>query len=430
VTNLPFSGNLWHGKKHKGKEGCVVAERKVRVGLIGAGFAARFHFNSYKMLPFTEVVAVASRSKEKVEAFAKERGIPDAYDDYRYILDRKDIDLVDVVTPNHAHKQPVIDAAQAGKPVVVVEKPLTGYFGEDIADENVLVGEAVSKKDMYAKAVKNAQEMVEACKRSGTKLGYAENFCYAPAIQKALRLLDAANAIVLYMRGEEAHSGSHSPFSMVWRTSGGGALLRLGAHPLGAMLFVKRREGIRRFGKPIRPVAVTAQVANLTKVQGFAEKPKHYLVTAWKDVENWGALIVEFEDGSVGVLTAHDTCLGGIYNVMEFFADNCRIICNINPNNPCIAYAPEAHIFESEYIAEKLETKAGWSFPSINEDFMNGYPQELEDFARCVLEPERQPLSDGELGLDVVRVTYAAYWSAEEGRRITLAEADATAGLQ
>lgn len=407
-----------------------MVERKVRVGLVGAGFAARFHFNSYQMLSFVEVVAVASARKERAEQFARERGIPDAYDDYRYLLDRKDIDVVDVVTPNHVHKQVVVDAAQSGKPVVVVEKPLTGYFGEDIPDENVLVGETVPKREMYAKAVRNAVEMVEACRRNDVKLGYAENFCYAPAIQKALRLLEAADAIVLFMRGEEAHSGSHSPFAMVWRTSGGGALLRLGAHPLGAMLFVKRREGLRRFGKPIRPVAVTAQVANLTKVQGFADKPKHYLVTAWKDVENWGAIIVEFEDGSVGVLTAHDTCLGGIYNIMEFFADNCRLICHINPNNPCVAYAPEPHIFEGEYIAEKLETKAGWSFPSINEDFMNGYPQELEDFARCVLEPQRQPLSDGELGLDVVRVTYAAYWSAEEGRRIVLSEADAAGGLK
>ncbi len=400
-----------------------MAERKVRVGLIGAGFAARFHTNSYKTVPFAEIVAIADIVKERAETFAREHGIPDAYDDYRYILDRKDIDLVDVVTPNHVHKQPVIDAAQAGKHVVV-EKPLTGYFGEDIADENVLVGEAVPKREMYAKAVQNAFEMVEACRRHGVKLGYAENFCYAPAIQKGVRLLEAADAIVLYMRGEEAHSGSHSPFAFSWRTSGGGALLRLGAHPLGAMLFVKRREGFRRFGKPIRPVAVTAQVANLTKVKGFAEKPKHYLVTAWKDVENWGAITIEFEDGSVGVLTAHDTCLGGIYNVMEFFADNCRVICNINPNNPCVAYAPDATIFEREYIAEKLETKGGWSFPSINEDFMNGYPQEIEDFVRCVLEPERQPLSDGELGLDVVRVTYAAYWSAEEGRRIVLPETE------
>ncbi|MEZ8220959.1 Oxidoreductase family, NAD-binding Rossmann fold, partial [Candidatus Fervidibacteria bacterium JGI MDM2 JNZ-1-D12] len=66
-----------------------MAERKVRVGLIGAGFAARFHYNSYKMLPFVEVVAVADIVKEYAEAYARERGIPDAYDDYRYILDRK-----------------------------------------------------------------------------------------------------------------------------------------------------------------------------------------------------------------------------------------------------------------------------------------------------------------------------------------------------
>lgn len=398
-----------------------MAERKVRIGLIGAGFAARFHFHSYQTIPYAEVVAVADIVKDYADAFAKERGIPEAYEDYRYILDRKDIDLIDVVTPNHAHKQPVIDAAEAGKHIVV-EKPLTGYFGEDLPDPDVRVGEVVSKKEMFAKAVRNAREMVEACQRNNVKLGYAENFCYTPTVQKAMRLLDAADAIVLYMRGEEAHSGSHSPFAMQWRTSGGGALLRLGAHPLGAMLFIKRREGIRRFGKPIRPVGVTAKVANLTKVDGFADKPKHYLVTAWQDVENWGTLTVEFEDGSVGVLTAHDTCLGGIYNVMEFFADNCRVICHINPNDPCVAYSPEAHIFEREYITEKLETKAGWSFPSVDESFMNGYPQELDDFVQCVLEPERQPLSDGELGLDVVRVTYAAYMAAEEGRRIVLKE--------
>lgn len=396
-----------------------MAERKVRVGLIGAGFAARFHFNALKALPYAEVVAVASRTMEKAEAFARARGIPDAYDDYRRLLDRKDIDLVDVVTPNHAHKQPVMDAAEAGKHVIV-EKPMTGYFGEDIDDPDALIGEKVSKGEMFKKAVANAEAMVEACRRNGVKLGYAENFCYAPTIQKALRLLEAADAITLYIRGEEAHSGSHSPYSMRWRTSGGGALLRLGSHPLGAMLFIKRREGIRRLGKPIRPVAVTAHVTDLTKVRGFSEKSKHYLVTAWEDVENWGTLIVEFEDGSVGVLTAHDTCLGGIYNIMEFFADNCRVICHINPNNPCVAYAPEPSIFEREYIAEKLETKGGWSFPSINEDFMNGYPQEMEDFVRCVLEPERQPLSDGELGLDVVRVTYAAYMAAEEGRKVVL----------
>ncbi|MCS7225194.1 MAG: Gfo/Idh/MocA family oxidoreductase [Armatimonadetes bacterium] len=392
--------------------------KEVRVGLIGAGFAARFHYDAFRSLPEVKVVAVASRTKEKAEAFARERGIPDAYGDYQRILDRTDIDLIDVVTPNFAHKEPVIAAAQSGKNVIV-EKPLTGYFGEDWT-EGEFDRRQVSARKMYERAVANAREMVEACRSAKVVLGYAENFCYAPTVQKALRLLEAAEAIVLYMRGEEAHSGSHSPYSMRWKTCGGGALLRLGSHPLGAMLYVKKKEGVRRFGRPIRPRAVTATIANLTQVHGFEKKTKHFLVTGWVDVENFGTLIIEFEDGSVGLLTAHDACLGGIYNVMEFFADTCRIQCHINPNNPCVAYAPEPTVFEREYIAEKLETKAGWSFPSVNEDFMNGYPQEMADFVRCVQEPGREPESDGVLGLDVVRVTYAAYLSAEEGRKVAL----------
>ena len=67
------------------------------------------------------------------------------------------------------------------------------------------------------------------------------------------------------MRGWESHSGSHSEYSMRWVHAGGGALLRLGAHPIGAMLYLKREEGMRRDGAPILPVAVSAEVADLTQ---------------------------------------------------------------------------------------------------------------------------------------------------------------------
>jgi hypothetical protein len=62
------------------------------------------------------------------------------------------------------------------------------------------------------------------------------------------------------MRGGECHSGSHSPYSKRWRTAGGGALLRLGVHPIGAMLHLKRQEGLRRSGRPIRPRTVVAEL--------------------------------------------------------------------------------------------------------------------------------------------------------------------------
>ena len=72
-----------------------------------------------------------------------------------------------------------------------------------------------------------------------------------------------------------------------------------------------------------------------------------------------------------------------------------------------------------EYISEKVETKAGWQFPSPEEDWMRGYPQELEDFVGAVRE-RREPLAGALLAREVVEVIYAAYVSAATGRRVEL----------
>ena len=86
--------------------------------------------------------------------------------------------------------------------------------------------------------------------------------CYAPSINKAERLLAQSGGTIVEMRGGECHSGSHSPFSKRWRYTGGGALLRLGAHPIGAMLYPTphtarlRRVGGWRLGDvPLAPPA-------------------------------------------------------------------------------------------------------------------------------------------------------------------------------
>ena len=389
---------------------------KVRVGLIGAGFAAEFHAECWAAHPDVELVAVASRSGEKAEAFARKHGIASAYSDYRALLDHDDIDLVDVVTPNYAHKDPVIDTAEAGKHVVV-EKPLTGYFGEDLEDGDAPIGERVSRTKMFEAAMTSGAAMVESCQRAGVMLGYAENFVYAPSLQKAGRLIEASGGTVLFIRSEEAHSGSHSPYSMQWKTSGGGSLIRMGSHPIGAVLYLKREEGERKLGRPIQVSAVTAQVKNMNETIKGAGDTK--LVTTWEDVENWSCAIIEFDDNTVATLIAHDVCLGGLYNDIEIFGSNFRVKCNLNPNDACVAYAPDENVFQAEYLAEKLETKGGWSFPSVDESFLNGYPQQMSDFVECV-RTGRRPLSDGALGLDVLKVVYAGYKSAELGRRVEM----------
>ena len=78
-------------------------------------------------------------------------------------------------------------------------------------------------------------------------------------------------------------------------------------------------------------------------------------------------------------------------------------------------------MFANEYISEKIETKAGWSFPSADEEHAQGYPHEMQDFAEAVAH-DREPLSDAPLASDVVLVSYIAYLSAAEGRRVDLGD--------
>jgi predicted dehydrogenase len=128
---------------------------------------------------------------------------------------------------------------------------------------------------------------------------------------------------------------------------------------------------------------------------------------------------VRFDDGTVAQVTAADVVLGGIRNQLAVYAAKAVIFCNINPNAAVQAYAPDPAVFAGEYITERIETKAGWTSPQPDEDWMSGYPAELQDFAESVA-LGREPVSGGALARDVVAVVYGAYLSAGEGRRIEL----------
>ena len=388
---------------------------KIGIGIVGAGFAAGFHAEMYRHLASldVELVAVVSRTREKAEDLAKRYGIGHALSDYVDLLARPDIDIVDLCVPNHLHSDFAVQAAQAGKHIVC-EKPLTGYFGQ--GEEHV---GATARSKMLEVAVASADAMVAAAKENSVKLMYGENWVYAPALQKVQRLVEASGGTILDIRGEESHHGSASPYSLHWRYTGGGALMRLGSHPIGGMLHLKRQEGIWRDGKPITPLSVMAQVADLTQIASFAEQPTEWIVRGWEDVENWASAIITFSDGSKGIVTSTDTCLGGLRDHLEIYMSNARIQCNMSRNNLIETYAPDPSVFESEYLAEKLETKAGWNFPSVNEEWSLGYEQELRDFCEAV-QFDREPLSDGELGRDVVKVIYCAYLSAERNQAVPM----------
>lgn len=390
--------------------------KRVGLGIIGAGFVANIHARCYRRMTDlgVEILAVAALPLSEAQAFATKYGIAHFSDDYRQVLQRPDVQIVDLCVPNHLHKPFAIEAAKAGKHVIC-EKPLTGYFGGD--EENVA---ATPKAKMLQEALQNADEMIEVAKRCGVKLMYAENWLYSPAVRKAKALVEASGGTILEIRAQESHSGSHANYAKERRYSGGGALMRLGPHPIGTGLYFKAKEGLRRYGKPISVESLYAEVGDLSKTPSLQEE-RRWLVTDWVDVENWATVFINFSDGSRGVFWVSDISLGGMEDTFELLLSNAHIKGDLTHSTLLRAYAPDPTVFAPEYIQEKLETKAGWSYPSIDEEWMLGYPQELRDFVEAVTY-DREPLVDVQLGREVVKVIYAAYLSAEEGRKIRFSE--------
>jgi predicted dehydrogenase len=389
---------------------------RVRIGLVGKGFAARLHLESIAGLRGLKADVVAYASKSPNPAFAKTYAIPDYYDDYKRLLERDDIDIIDLCIPTDLHEDFSVQAARAGKHIIC-EKPLTGYFGKDRPEPHV--GFAVSKASMLQETIKGCMRVAGEVERNNVKFMYAENWVYAPPFLKLKRLMQASQGTILDIRSEMSHSGSQAPYSRQWKNSGGGSLMRLGAHPVGAVLHLKHYEGLLKTGRPIRAKSVTAEVGYHSKIQSFRDEKKKYLVSEWEDVEDWSVTIITFQDGSNATVFSSDGVLGGVRNTLSVYFSNSVVNVNINPNNAIEIYAPDPQIFGDEYIAERLETKAGWNYPSPDDNWMRGYAQEMEDFIDAVL-LDREPAAGIDLAKDTVEVIYAAYVSAEEGKRIAV----------
>ncbi len=384
------------------------------IGIVGAGFAASFHVENYRRVPGLDIriKGVTSKRPQRAEAFAKQHQLEKAYSSVEALLADSEITLVDLCVPNYLHHPLVLQAAEAGKHIVC-EKPLTGYFGDGRQE--------TSRRTMFDAALKAADEMVDAVKHNDVMFCYGENWVYAPSVQKTNDLLAESDNTILRIVAEESHSGSHSEYAKEWRYSGGGSLFNKGCHPVGGTLYLKYSEGKRKYGKPIKPKSVLAQVANLTHMQSFLDEDEKWLKEGWKDCEDWGTMIITFEDGSVAQITASDIVLGGIHNVMTVYSSKVVVQCNINPNTGMLTYAPTDRVLGEAYIREKVETRAGWQFTNPDEDWMNGFPHELEDFCQAIAY-DQSPKSTIELGRDIVAVCYGAYISAETGQRFLLSE--------
>lgn len=349
-------------------------EKKVKVLLIGAAFGADLHMDAYsRCKDLAEVVGICSRDLNKVRNLANKHGLTDytAYDDYKKAIDEADCDVVDVCLPNFLHHEVAVYAFSKGRHVIS-EKPL-------------------------ATTVEDGQAMVDAAKKAGKKLYYAEDWIMAPALNKALEIInEGAIGKPLYIRARECHSGSHSPFAQTIEYCGGGSMVHLGIHPVAFMLGLKNN-------KWTELVAMTSggKENNLlhTKMEG----------------EDWAAAMIKFEDGTTALLEANYVTFGGMEDVVDIYGEKGCMHIDLTFSSPIQCFSVPG----LNYTVEKAEVTTGWSRPAVDEKFNLGYVNEIRHFMECILKDEDAVVGlRGVDGLESLRVVNLIYKSAREGIRI------------
>jgi predicted dehydrogenase len=387
---------------------------KVRVGLVGCGFVSELHMYAYKRVYGidAQVTAVAARG-DHVVAFAGKHGIPTTYRSFEDLLADRDIDVVDICTPPMLHAAMIVAAVRAGKHVIC-EKPFAGYFGR--AGDKTPIGKNVAKSLMYDRLIEEMDKTSEVIKSSGRLFMYAEDWIYAPAVTKTVEILEATKDKILFMKAEESHSGSHAAHAAQWAMTGGGSLIRMGCHPISAVLYLKQIEARAR-GERISVAAVTADVGNVAA--GLPAQDHAYIKSNPVDVEDWGMLTLTFSDGTKATVFSGDMIMGGVRNAIETYTSGGSLFANITPNNHLTSYLTDEAKLANVYITEKVDRKTGWQFVCLEEEWTRGYLQEIQDFMECVAHG-RAPRADLGLAYETIKVNYAGYWSAEDGKRITL----------
>jgi predicted dehydrogenase len=148
---------------------------KYRVGIVGAGIMGDIHARVYRLNPLTELVAISDINKNKAQAFAEKFEIPFSFDHFDQMLDECDLDIISVCTPDFAHAQPTIAAANK-KIHVLVEKPLATNLQDALdiikaaQDNQVKVMAQFSHR--WVPAYRQAKDLINRPEAGGPVLAY------------------------------------------------------------------------------------------------------------------------------------------------------------------------------------------------------------------------------------------------------------------
>lgn len=389
-------------------------KKEICLGMAGAGRATQLHMEA--LSAFAEVPVrrktIIARRMEQVTAAKEEYGFETASLRFEDLIEDEEIDVIDICTPPYIHADMVEKALRAGK-YVICEKPLTGYFGKP--GDAQPIGTEVPREKMYRALLQEITHLKKTIEQYPGKFMYAENFIYAPAVNKAAEIITKKGSRILFMKGEESLKGSSSHVAGNWDKTGGGTFIRTGTHPLSAILWLKEQES-RAAGKQIYVKHILADMGRITSE--LTEYEHRHIAARPVDVEDCGTVVLTFSDESRAVILATDTLLGGSKNYIELYCNDTAINCKLTMSDMMETYFLDEENLQEVEISEMLPSKKGWNKPFLIDSVVRGYADEMKDFMECICYG-REPKSGFSLAYDTIRIIYGAYLSAELGRRLT-----------
>lgn len=341
---------------------------ELRVGIVGLGWVAGAHIETFKSVKGARVTAVCSRRSHSRADLEKSYNIPlKAYTDYEAMLADPEIDAIDICTPHPFHAAQAIAAAQAGKHLII-EKPICLSFAEAKA---------------IRAAVRKARVKVCVC----FECRFSAHFTLVRSILDRGLLGKLHYGEVDYFHGIGPWYGQFA--WNVKKNFGGSSLLTAGCHALDALLFF--------MDSPVAEVT-----SYRTKSANRVFKPYEYDTTT--------TTILKFKDGKVGKVASVIDCLQPYYFHVHLVGS-------------------EGSLLDNKLYSAKLKgmTKARWSTLEtslIDSGDVSDHPYQpqFQAFADAVLKDQPMPLTGFDAAFESHRVVFAADLSAARGKPVRLSE--------
>jgi predicted dehydrogenase len=350
------------------------------IAILGCGKVAHLHANAIQNLTNAKLAAVWSRSKKSADEFARQYETR-AFESISEMVKTARIDLALICTPHPFHRDPAIEAAQAGANILV-EKPL-------------------------ASTLEDADAIIEACKNSGVKLGViSQRRWYAP-VMRVKKAIDAGKigkpvfGTINMLGWRDKNYYDADEWRGTWNMEGGGVLVNQAPHQLDLLLWY---------------------MGEIDEVYGLWKNLNHPYI----EVEDTAVAVVKFKTGGIGNIIVSNSQKPGIYGKVHVHGENGASI-GVQTDGGAMFVAGMSNVLEppvndlwtvpgEEKLLSKWIKKDSELFNAIDPTVFY-MERQIEDFLEA-LETNREPMVTGEDGRRTVELFTAIYRSTRDNKPV------------